>query len=109
MEATYQASVYAPLGAHAMSITNVISTDLTIQTRLINQSQYDMVSANLHGPSGVVSINLSAPSPLPRHMVKHPLYQSLLERRRGVLNGFGGHWPVGELLKQLLWDVRQLS
>ena len=34
------------------------------------------------------------------------LDQSLLERRRGVLDGVGGHQPFAELLKQLCRDFR---
>jgi hypothetical protein len=56
-----QASVNPPVGANPMSIANLTSTELTIQTRLNDQSQYDIVSAHWHRPSGIISINLSAP------------------------------------------------
>ncbi len=44
-----------------MSIANLTHTELTLQTRLNNQSQYDLVSAIWRGPSGEIFINLSAP------------------------------------------------
>lgn len=68
MEATYQASVNPPVGAHPMSIANLTSTELTIQTRLNDQSQYDIVSANLRDLLGVISINTEDFRPL-----GHPL------------------------------------
>jgi len=35
-----------------------------------------------------------------------PLNQGLLEGRRGVFDGFSGHQPTAELLKQLFRDFR---
>ena len=67
MEATYQASVNSPVGARPMSIANLTSPVLTIQTRLNDQSQYHIVSANLRDLSGVISIDLSAPPPASAH------------------------------------------
>jgi hypothetical protein len=67
MEATYQALVNSPVGANPMSIANLTSTELTIQTRLNDQSQYDIVSAHLRDLSGVISITLSAPPPASAH------------------------------------------
>jgi hypothetical protein len=73
MEATYQALVNSPVGANPMSIANLTSTELTIQTRLNDQSQYDIVSAHLRDLSGVISINLSAPPPASAHGQAFPV------------------------------------
>jgi len=63
MDATYQAVVNLPGSANPMSIAHLTSTDLTICARLNDQSQYDIIGANLHGPSISVSIDLPDPPP----------------------------------------------
>jgi len=63
MDATYQAVVKPPAAANSMSIAHLTSTDLTIHARLNDQSQYDIIGANLHGPSISVALDLPDPPP----------------------------------------------
>jgi hypothetical protein len=69
-QATYQASVNSRAHTNPMGIANLITTDLTsialtLQTRLNDQFQYDIVKADLHDPSGVISVDLSTPASAP--------------------------------------------
>jgi hypothetical protein len=114
-QATYQALVNSRARANPMGVANLLSTELTsialtLRTRLNDQSQYDIVKADLHDPSGVISVDLYTPASAPgqapsssteqrssrsSHRAAQSSQNQLTQRRIGQ-NGTG-HLPVAPL------------
>ncbi|KPW17942.1 Effector protein hopD2 [Pseudomonas cannabina pv. alisalensis] len=61
MQVTYKTSVCPPANADTMGAAHLINNELTVQARLNDQLEYDIVSAHLYGPSEAISIDASSP------------------------------------------------
>ncbi|WP_275563907.1 MULTISPECIES: flagellar biosynthesis anti-sigma factor FlgM [Pseudomonas syringae group] len=60
-QVTYKTSVCPPANADTMGAAHLINNELTVQARLNDQLEYDIVSAHLYGPSEAISIDASSP------------------------------------------------
>ncbi|KPY11042.1 Type III effector HopD1 [Pseudomonas savastanoi pv. glycinea] len=64
-QVTYKASICLPADTDTVRTDHLINNELTVQARLNDQSEYDIVSAHLHGSSKAISFDV--PSPPPAH------------------------------------------
>ncbi|EGH25939.1 type III effector HopD1, partial [Pseudomonas amygdali pv. mori str. 301020] len=59
----YKTSVSSPAIAATIGAAHLIDNELTVQARLNDQFEYDIVSAHLRGPSQDISIDVFSPPP----------------------------------------------
>lgn len=64
-QVTYKASICLPADTDTVRTDHLINNELTVQAQLNDQSEYDIVSAHLHGSSKAISFDV--PSPPPAH------------------------------------------
>jgi hypothetical protein len=64
-QATYKASICLPADTDTVRTDHLINKELTVQVRLNDQSEYDIVNAHLHGSPKAISFDV--PSPPPAH------------------------------------------